>query len=407
MKQELKQSYISREIRNSTSYKKFMDAINNPQTTEKYEEMFGWYLRYCGASTEKHLLKISDEKAEDNIISYIRYLKKDGIRPTTIRTRLAPLILYYTMSRKPLTWKMVNRTIPKGNNKSQDRGYSRQEMQMLLSVAKVREQAMVTLLGSTGMRRGALPLLKKKHLLPLDQYRIYEVIVYGGEPEEYHTYTTPEARAKLDAYFGFREQYGEKLTEESPVFRRDWNLRDSQAAKNPLPITVKTITGVFNDLANRSGIRQRLHVGRLKDSSAGEVGRKAGRVRYAQKIIHGVRKFYETSLLDAGFNETWLDMLEGHKLNGLRENYYRPKDKTVLLGTTTADGKLRALGFLDLSGELIINDEERLHAKVTQLEGEKANEIESLREMLTATNDTMILMREEIERLKAELPDKR
>jgi integrase len=378
MKQVLKQSHISREIRNSAAYKKYQDAINNPQTAERYEEMFGWYLRYNGATTLDDLLKIPDEKAEDNIIAYIRFLKGDGIRPTTIRTRLAPLILFYEMNRKRLAWKMINKTIPKGNNKSQDRSYSRQEMQMLLSVAKVREQAMITLLASTGMRRGALPSLKRKHLLPLDQYRIYEVVVYGGEAEEYHTYTTPEARAKIDAYFAFREQYGEKLTGESPVFRKDWNLRDSHAGKNPRPITVKTITAVFNDLANRSGTRQRLRVGRLKDSSAGEVGRKAGRVRYAQKIIHGIRKWYEGSLLDAGFNENWLDLLEGHKMKGLRENYYRPRDQTVLLGTTTADGKVHLPGYLDLMAELTISDEERLRGQVSTLKTEAIQKEEDM-----------------------------
>jgi hypothetical protein len=65
----------------------------------------------------------------------------------------------------------------------------------------------------------------------------------------------------------------------------------------------------------------------------------AGRVRHPQKLLHGIRKFFETTLLDAGFDDNWLDMIEGHKLKGLRENYYRPKDDTVLVGVASADGK--------------------------------------------------------------------
>jgi hypothetical protein len=87
-------SRIPLEIRNSLSYKRLTDAINNPQTAEKYEEMFGWYLEHVGSKTENDLIAISDEEAEDKIISYIRYLKDVGIKPTTIRTRLAPLNLY-------------------------------------------------------------------------------------------------------------------------------------------------------------------------------------------------------------------------------------------------------------------------------------------------------------------------
>jgi integrase len=270
---------------------------------------------------------------------------------------------------------MVKRTIPKGNNKSKDRGYSRAEIQKLLSIASIRDQAMITLIASTGMRRGALPLLRKRNLIPLDDYKIYEIIVYEGEGEQYHTYTTPEARLKLDAYLAYREQYGETLTPDSFVFRKDWNLRNRKAAAIATPITEKTITAALDQLANKSGVRKKQHVGHRKDSNAAVVGRKAGRVRYQQKLIHGLRKFFESALLDVGFPENWLDMLEGHKLKGLRENYYRPKDNTVLLGTTTADGKVHLPGFLDLMGELTLDDSERLQLKVVKLE-QKEKEIE-------------------------------
>ena len=99
--------------------------------------MFGRYLRYSGQNAPDDLLNISDEKAEDNIMAYIRYLKDEGIKPTTIRTRLAPLILFYEMNRKHLAWKFIDRTIPKGNTRSKDRGYTLQEIQKLLSIAKI------------------------------------------------------------------------------------------------------------------------------------------------------------------------------------------------------------------------------------------------------------------------------
>jgi hypothetical protein len=392
-------SRVPADIRNSVSYKRFTDAINNPQTAEKYHEMFAWFVEYTGDKKEKDLLSISDEKVEDKIISYIRHLKDDGIKPTTIRTRLAPLILYYEMNRKRLAWKMIKRTIPKGNGKAKDRGYTRAEIQKMMSAANPREQALVSLFASTGMRRGAPPLLRMRHLIPL-KYGIYEIIVYEGEAEEYHTYTTPEARSEIEAYLAFREQYGEKLTLESFVFRKDWNLRNRKAAENPIPITEKTITTALSELAKKSGVRVKQHIGHRRDSNAVDVGKKAGRVRHAQKIVHGLRKYFETALLDVGFSENWLDMIEGHKLKGLRDNYYRPKDNTVLLGTTTADGKIHLPGFLEVMGELTISDEQRLQTKVTQLEVEKETEIASLKEMLITTNDSVIQLRDELNRLK-------
>lgn len=59
------------------------------------------------------------------------------MKPATIRTRLAPLILIYETNRKSLAGKLVNRTIPKGNTRSKDRGYTLHEIQKLLSIAKI------------------------------------------------------------------------------------------------------------------------------------------------------------------------------------------------------------------------------------------------------------------------------
>jgi hypothetical protein len=79
-------------------------------------------------------------------------------------------------------------------------------------------------------------------------------------------------------------------------------------------------------------------------------------------MIHGMRKYFEVTLSDAGFDKKWLDMIEGHKLSGLRDDYYRPAypNDIVLLGTATSDGKNKKAGFLELMGEITISDEANL-----------------------------------------------
>jgi hypothetical protein len=138
------------------------------------------------------------------------------------------------MNRKPLSWKIVAKTMGKPSAK-RDRGYTHEELKRMLEVSKLREQAALLLMSSAGVRIGAFQwkddrgeelYLQLKHLTKIGKYGLYKILVYEGSEEEYITFCTPEAAAAIDRYFGFRTSLGEKLTLESPLLRVEFDKRD-------------------------------------------------------------------------------------------------------------------------------------------------------------------------------------
>ena len=69
----------------------------------------------------------------------------------------------------------------------------------LLNVAQERLKVIILLLSSTGMRIGALPSLKLKHLTKIQEYGLYQLIIYENTKSEHVAFCTPESAAMLDS----------------------------------------------------------------------------------------------------------------------------------------------------------------------------------------------------------------
>ena len=65
-------------------------------------------------------------------------------------------------------------------------------------------------MASTGMRVGAIPDLKMKHLSG------NKIIVYENTNEEYYAFYTPECNTIIQQYLNYRTRSGEKLTPDPP-----------------------------------------------------------------------------------------------------------------------------------------------------------------------------------------------
>ena len=344
-------------ILNSVQVKRFLGAIHEDTTRKAYLDVLQMFIESAKAKKAIDLFG-SNTSIEKRIEKWIDDMKSRGVRGTTIKTRVDVIKLFYDMNRIAIAWKIIFKMLPK-QIRLKDQGWSREQLQKMLTTAKIREQALIPLLASTGMRKGAVPPLDLVDFIPRDEWKIFEIIAYRGEPEEYHTYCSPEARAKLEIYWDFRKTHGEKMTPDSAAFRLEWDVENGKGVETPERITTVTIDSALKQVVVDAGLRTPVKV---------ESVSYAGRVRHPQKLLHGIRKFFETTLLDANFDDNWLDMVEGHKMKGLRENYYRPKDDTVLVGVASPDGKIRKPGYVDLMRELVISDEERAKVKVKELQ---------------------------------------
>ena len=79
----------------------------------------------------------------------------------------------------------------------EDRPYSKEEVKIMLNSAQdIRVKIIISLLSSSGLRYGALPNLKLKHLEKSEKYQLYQITAYGKSKKySYKTFCSPECRS--------------------------------------------------------------------------------------------------------------------------------------------------------------------------------------------------------------------
>ena len=164
-------------------------------------------------------------------------------------------------------------------------------------------------MASSGMRIGAIPDLKLKHLSG------NKITVYENTKEEYYTFCTPECNTIIQQYLDYRSRSGEKLTPDAPLIRKQFDSNDlEQVRKQSEPIALNTLNVILDHHLQRCGLRTVNHVERIRKSVA---------------RAHGFRKFFTTQLVNTRINPEIREMLLGHKI-GLSSAYYRPTEEEML-----------------------------------------------------------------------------
>ena len=138
--------------------------------------------------------------------------------------------------------------MPENKRVKKDRGYTHEEISKLLEIADERSRVVILLLASTGMRIGAIPSLQIKHL------QDNKITVYENTKEEYFTFVTPECKKAIDSYIDFRSRYGEKITDNSPLVRELFDVRNRFAIKNPKTIGMNALQWIIRDIAKRHNV---------------------------------------------------------------------------------------------------------------------------------------------------------
>ncbi|MDW0278250.1 MAG: hypothetical protein QN721_09165, partial [Nitrososphaeraceae archaeon] len=213
-----------------------------------------------------------------------------------------------------LNVKKIKRYIPPKKRVNRDRAYTHEEIHSLLDICDERMRAVILLLASSGMRIGAVPLLKIRNLEKVniaysrgyDQF-IYKITVYENEQEEYYTYCTPECTKVIDAYLDMRSRYGENLNQDSFLIREQFDVRDPFAITKPIsrPLKENSLTYKIRDIAIRAGINSREKL---------DIGTPRGSIRKEVPIAHGFRKFFSSQLVESDLKTELRWLLEGHNL---------------------------------------------------------------------------------------------
>ena len=316
------------------TYSNFINSLKSEETKIKYDFCLKNFMTFVDQKDYSGLLKIN---IEERLIDYILHLRKLKLSSNTIRTRVASIYHFYAMNDVILNKVKINKYHGEFRKVVKDRPYTREEIHKLLDIADLRMKICILLMCSAGLRLGAIPDIKIKHLERIDN--LYKITVYENSNQEYYCFCTPECSNFIDEYIKYRERNGENITLESYLIRDHFDDYASLSVKvKARPITKHTIREIIAKLLVKSGTRLVREV----------------------HLTHGFRKFFTNQLFEADLKTEYRWSLEGHKLQGNDPYYVRISEKLLL------DQYLRGVN------NLTINEEFRLKMKVETLTIERS-----------------------------------
>lgn len=364
------------------SYRLFKSGIRSKETLRTYKKGLFYFCDHLQMTTDELIRKYNpilnlnnnyvanvaglmelQKIIEDYVLRLQTWVSEGKIKPATCANYLPPLKLFCDMNDIILNWKKIHKLLPRNEGNAADESYHRDMIQKMLEHSDLRTKIPILFMASGGMRLGAFADLRDGHITPIygknSKLLAAHVIVYKGTDDEYDTFITPEAYNAYLEYKNLRTKYGEKISKQSPLILRRFNInknRSSPSIDNK-PVSYMTIVGLLKAVAYKAGIRTQSE--HYND-------------RYNIKIAHGFRKFFNTTLRSIKTKDgqpaiqyIHKEWMMGHTLKDLHameENYDRSDRVGILL-----DDYLRAVS------ELTISDEERLKVEVKNLKTDISN----------------------------------
>lgn len=336
------------------AFDNFADSIKTADTKTTYVHRLQQYMLHKNVTSIKELVNREPQAIEKDVIGYLKFLKND--RKVAYATRyviMSMLKKLYAMNDVVLNWDKIRGFLGTRERTIEDRAYSKDEIAKLLSVAPLRTRVLILVLSSSGLRRGAVPGIKRKHMTWIEKYQLYKFIIYPKANERYVTFCTPECAKEINSYFQFRRQCGEELTNESPLIREDFDTSNPEKARLAKPATNVSLKFIMMKATKAAGLR-------LKHGVNEETGKPLQRTELM--LTHALRKFYDGNLVRAVIHPIRVAALMGHK-QGLQSSYYRPSDEELL------EAYIIASELLTISSENVLKREvDRLKAETADID---------------------------------------
>lgn len=333
----------------------FEQYLHSPKTREHYRYHLDRFVsHYCFESPDSILsLEINDLKQK--IEDYVILFKNSGKSPNYIRVIIFAIQSFCDSNDLVgINWKKIRRLLGKKQKPRKSRPYTTNEIKRLLSVVKdLRGKAVIHFLSASGVRRGAIPELKIKHLKEMPN-ECLAITIYAGSNEEYTTFIHKEAKEVLTRYFERRKKDGDKLDPESPVFRNKYIFGNSPAS----PFSEKSVSNLI--------FRAKRNAGLDLDSSP-------------NLLCHAFRRRFNTILkLNNNVNDSVIERLLGHDMK-LDNSYFQPTLENLFIEYQKG------------LSDLIIDDSERLMEERTVIESKKI--------LLDKQQDEINILKDKVERM--------
>jgi site-specific recombinase XerD len=336
------------------------------------------YLKLPPGAYDK-LLDKDPKTIQMDICDFITYLRKRGNSSATVAGYTAALNKFYVINDvTTLNWKKIKSFMGEHEKAAEDRPYTHSEIQTLLQHSSLRNRAMIMLMSSAGVRVGALPILRIRDLVPveIDGLKFYKIIVYAKSKKfSYFTWCTPEARSHIDIYLDHRRRWSERISDDSPLFRLDYNQQAANRAVKP--ISIERIRHIIGKTLRDCGFRT--------------VSLEGKRSQYQRTNImanHGMRKFFESNAFKAGMDLMYIRRLMGQKSNQLEEAYLQISEQELL------EGDSKHVGYTGIIDQLTIDDSNKLRREIQTLKEENSElklmriQLDRLEKMYNPSNKT-------------------
>lgn len=276
----------------------FENSLRTEATRAKYLYYMKLFKDYYNLKDYDSILAIPVSNLQIMVEDYVMMLKK-RISPNSINTYMAGIEAFFETNDVELRWKKIRRLFPAKIKKTGNNMWTTQDIKVMLeSTRDTRQKALIHFLAASGVRRGAIPELKIRHLKQMPN-NCKAITIYDGSIEEYVTFIHAEAAYWLDKYLEERRNDGEHLDGNSPLFRKSYQI----GIQKVLPMNDELVLKVIWYVIKKSGLR----AGQTKKSG-----------RYDTQIDHGFRKRWNTIVENTdGMKIILAEKMMGHSVKSI------------------------------------------------------------------------------------------
>ena len=332
------------------------DGLTSPSTKRAYYLSFNQFIKTTVKNDNlRALLDTKQNVIESKIIDHITYLNEvQHLSCVSIQTHLSGILRFFSMNDYHINTKKIRRFLPEDivsedAPRDSDRPYSAAEIQQILSRCDIRARAAVLIMTSTGCRIDALRELRYGDITKITEFGLYRIWMYNRyRKHRYLTFCTPECAAAIDEYLDYRQKFGEKIEDKSPLIRERFDIMNPFIVQAPKFLSKRSMSLLFEDSLKRSGVNQI----------------KPGHKRREVRTSHGFRKFYINQSEKANINYTTWKCLVGHKLRKVDAAYKRTTEEDMLAE------------YVKAISLLTFDPNETLREKVKELESERLKTID-------------------------------
>jgi len=356
-------------IRAKASKKKYTQTLKRI-LCEIFEDVLEGDFENRASQLVKHA-KENPDWVKDLLLNLSKKLKQrtelpkdnpDYLNPSSVDSYFKPIKKLFDMNDVTISWKRIYATLPEQDNISSGRGWTRPEIQKMLSFANgAIDRTIVLVAASSGIRAGGFEL-NWGDVTPI--YKVDEQLKL--EITESEESKSVVACAMLRIYHGSGSQYPAFITAETydtlQAYKQEWTRQVGREPKPTDPLFKKE--GSFPTRSSQSAIKKRVE--RMVDKAGLRIALAKGQRRHDVPIMNGFRRFWNKICKETLSRDSPLaslikkEYMMGHVgLVKLDRNYF--KTHTLEL----------AEEYLQAAPDLTISDEFRLRQENSKLRNER------------------------------------